>query len=393
MKKLLVILLTVCALMSVVACGDKTPPPTDSSDNSEQSNNVVLNAFENNKDLDTILLKGVLGKIQVNTDKKYVKEGNGSAKVTVVSDPYKLGAPFIHQGANLTNKGLDYSDFASINYATVEVYNAQSEDRRIALQVAYGDNVSAKEWFDLKPGWNTVRYSINRGLIPTSEGNDGNKARIVKGINVVFERPQKGDADDVFYLDNMRLYKTNIAAEETVINLKANEILSFDEKWQIGMLNFGAWMAQDILPEVAFNSSFAGRGGVLEMTAPMGFGNYAITQHYAGFEVNKELLAKVDWSAYDENAVFAFDYYTPEDCSFKNIWIEFKYSGGRYFQKGINLTPGKWQTVSFTVKELNEGTYGIKDAFSLTTEFILTYGEESDAGRVLYLDNFRMELN
>ncbi len=53
---------------------------------------------------------------------------------------------------------------------------------------------------------------------------------------------------------------------------------------------------------------------------------------------------------------------------------------------------GVWQTVSYTVSDINAQLKSTASNFASTTEIVVRWGEQTGAVRYLYLDNFRMEL-
>ena len=104
----------------------------------------------------------------------------------------------------------------------------------------------------------------------------------------------------------------------------------------------------------------------------------------------------MNWRLYDDADVLSFDVYVPEENGLNRIWFslynsqEIRY----YVSDAIMLETGKWQTLSFRVKELNGQTenanlYGFSD----TSRIVVRWGEFVGEDKVIYFDNFRMELN
>lgn len=361
-------------------CGEQPAPV-------KEQTSITLNAFDNQKDLDTLQSNGVLGRTELfNVDLAKVKEGEASAKVTVISTPYKPGEPYLYQSLNLEAKGLDYGDFSRIGYVTLEVYNEQTSAARIALCPVLPSGDGVDEWFDLAPEqWTRITYGVERGYIPLV----GEK-RAVSGIKIKFERSA---SDEVFYLDDLRLHKVTQEVEKLVMTLEENEICSFDKTWQLQKLLHQDWTDGAVRPKLSIVNDFSaeGRGGVLQVIAPK---DSAANVSWPGFIIDKSLASLVRWGAYKNTDKLCFDVFTPSDGAITSIYfimIGPELVGGTYFQKQVKLTPGKWTTVSFTVEELNAGAHE-ENCFANTGYLEITYDGDVYE-RLMYIDDIRMEVS
>lgn len=75
------------------------------------------------------------------------------------------------------------------------------------------------------------------------------------------------------------------------------------------------------------------------------------------------------------------------------IWLSLYSGSTRYFVSDtIPVRRGVWQTVSYTVSDINAQLKSTASNFASTTEIVVRWGEQTGAVRYLYLDNFRMEL-
>lgn len=391
MKKIIALLLGICTCFGLVGCNSGEP-------NADKTNKVLLNSFETREDFDTVAMYGMLGIVKMNTDETFVKEGKASAKIIVESDPFKDGSAYLRQVTDLTKKGLNYSEFNSVGYVTFDVYNAQDSDREIGVQLVYDtDNIGMQKWLTLKSGWNSLEYPVERQYIPTSRGLGGVEERIVEGINFYFRRAKSTEPNEVYYLDNLQLHKTEQAVERINKTLNPDEILSFDKKWQVGELYFGKWMALSMLPNLSIEylSDSPDRGGVLKIQQPKGYEDARNSNNYMGIQLSEKLLESIDWSIYNEDAKLCFDAYCPEENGINVIDLELHDNVGRkYYKTRFNLSPGVWKTYEVTVKELNRGLLDVENSenrFKYTRELMLLYGEEIAPERLLYIDNIRME--
>ena len=228
MKKTTAIVLSACSLFLLSACNKKTeaPVPVD-------TGIYRINDFETNAEFNLMRLFGVLGKVEKNTQSEYITTGTASAKVTVESNPYKAGAPYIEQTFELEKSGLDLRDFSDVASLSMDVYNATGAPSRVGLQLAYKSSNGTRKNFELKTGWNTVRLNVKREYIPQYTNTDNVTAPFVEGIKILFDR---GQEDSVYYIDNLQLYKTEKSYTPITMSLKENEICSFDSDWQVELL-------------------------------------------------------------------------------------------------------------------------------------------------------------
>ena len=390
MKKAIIkksVVFTVSALMlfSVVACsgGEQTPV--------EQNDKVItLNRFESHADLNSITLNGLLGRVELNAESEYVKSGEASAKVTVVSDPYKSAQPYLFQSMNIQKDGVDCTNFGTVEHVTMEVFNPQNEAKRIGFQMVFTDsyNKGVTEWFELKAsGWTTVKYTISREFIPEYKNADVTISYLVTGMNIVFDRPK---TDEVFYLDEMKAYKTDKAFTPVKMTLEKDEICSFDKLWQVQKLGFECYDGAELVPNVSYvkDNTATGKGAALRMETVPGPG----AGRWPGIVLNEEMLTLVDWSSYDDNDRFCFDAYTPAINALDMVYLNLYVNGVRYASmEGESLKRGEWITVSYTVKELNDHSPSASMDFSRVTGIKLFYLEHTGTPKIAYLDNFRME--
>ena len=65
----------------------------------------LVNGYENQLDLNSVMMYTALGQVSISTEKEYVSHGNASAKVTVMADPfygvYDNYTPRLYQAMNI----------------------------------------------------------------------------------------------------------------------------------------------------------------------------------------------------------------------------------------------------------------------------------------------------
>ena len=381
MKKAICFSLTCLLLTMGVFCGCEKKQEQPTLTNPV----VVLNDFETQTELSTTAMVGLLGKVEINQDAAYKTSGDGSAKITVIHNPYTEAlSPTLFQSVNLQKRGEDHSDFAKTSSMTVDVYNANATVEKLGVQMKYPSGNSLIEWFELVPNaWTTIRYKVPRESIPQTQ-RAGQTGNYIQGIQFLYERPT--DADRIFYMDNMCLYKTSEVVAALDKTLKKDEICSFDSWWQVASLTVsgGAYA-----PTVSWvKDKVVSNGAAIKLDAVAG--NDGVWPEIA-FE--PDYCKMIDWASYGEKDRMNIDVYLPEGQEME-IALTLYGNGIPFYTKQVQLLAGQWNTVSFTVGEvhsqLSEGAEGMK--FSMTTKITLGYrGFLGTEPRQIYFDSFRME--
>jgi hypothetical protein len=384
MKKIINLLLSACVLLSLTGCNkseEHVEPVID-------TGIYTLNDFESNAEFNLIRLNGVLGRVEKNVDEAYVKTGLASAKVTVEANPYKPGAPYIQQAFELKKAGKDFRNFSSVSMLSVDVYNATGGKARIGMQLNYEFSNGTRKNFELEEGWNTVRFNVKREYIPQSTNTDNVTAPFVEGLSIMFER---GAEDSVYYVDNIRLYSTEKSYTPITMSLKENEICSLDKEWQIELLESEG--RSELLASYMQVSDITatGSGCSMRVEAPSSTSNLG---SWPGFFLNRDMTALVPWSEYPSDAILSFDLYAPEENGMDTIWLSMYSGGTRYFvTDGLQLTPGKWITYSFSVKDMNMQMSSSRHNVGTTTGLVIRWEEKAGPTKIFYIDNFRMEFS
>lgn len=385
MKKILTLILSAILLLSVTACSKKKEEPIVTSDKV-----VTLNNFDNQVDLNTLTLNGVLGKAELNDQVSYLISGEGSLKVTVIANPYKSSQPYLYQAMQINKAGIDCTDFSNVEHVTLQVYNTQTTTEKIGMQMVYTDtyNKGITEWFELKPqAWTNVKYTISREFIPETKTVDGSMKYLVTGMNIIFNRPTK---DEVFYLDEMKVYKTDKGFTPVKMTLEKDEICSFDKLWQVQKLGFECYDGAELVPSVSYvkDNTATGVGAACRMETVPGPG----AGRWPGIVFNEEMLKLIDWSSYKDDDKLCFDAYTPSINGLDMIYLNLYVNGVRYASMdGASLKRGEWTTISYTVKQMNGYSPSPSMTFAGVTGIKLFYLEHSGTPKIVYLDNFRME--
>lgn len=381
MKKIFAILLSACMLIpTFVFSGCKN-------NESEEKGYAMLNDFESNDEFDLLRLFGVLGKVEKNTKSEYITSGKTSAKITIDATPYKKQAPYMEQAFDLVKKGEDYRNFNNVSAISFDVYNTSKSTISMGLQLTYEESNGMKQSYLLPHGWTTVSFTVKREYIPQTTDTDGITAPWVENLRIAVDRTEQ---DCVLYMDNMRIYKAQKAQTEVRRHLIDNEICSFDREWQTAMVTPSAEKAT-LLPSFmpSYEVTSTGKGASLRIeTSASEFEGGS----YPGVELGEDILQTINWKNFPENAVLCFDMYSPEENGVDIVWLSAYTDTMRYYVSDeIALIPGKWQTFSVSVKEMNKQLNHKDYNFEKTTSLVFRWAEHTNPSRVVYFDNVRME--
>lgn len=390
-KKLCAIALTACTAFSLVACGAVEDLGIfDDGNKAGLLEQVVVNDFEKPSDFSPLRVNGI---IRVNREKgENAFGGDGCAKILLKKEDQTNVPPVVWQPFNLQYKD-DYSDWSYVTKLGFSIYNAQDETLKIDTELEFDGGSKIPQQYTLQPKqWTEIIYENYREYMPTT---------ICKGIWFTFGG--SSERDTVFYIDDITLYKTQKGYNKVTLELDEHEICSFDKIYQtkfISPVTGGTTKAS--LNGVTSASAFSKDGGTsLKIEAPAGTEDFSTSSIWPGVMLYSPMVQMVNWKDYDANDKFCFDYYSPEENGIDYIWFCGYNSLSLWTIKfdQIKLQKGKWVTLSFTVEELVASRSGgeafekIRESnFDDLSQIGIKWGEFVGQNRVMYLDNFRMEI-
>ena len=410
--KTLVVFLSLTTLFCSAGCKEKE----DENQNLATSPKVVLNSYENAKDMNTIWLANSFGKMERSKDEGFATDGKYSAKCTIFQEPW-LGAdamPYLYQAATVEYKNADYTNFSNVSMLTMDVSNTDEGTQKIGIQIIYRFNINhgrgqyepigdTINWIDLQSGYNLVNLNIIKDTIPEVELEDGTVINQVKGINIYFERPK--DEDKIFYIDNICLHKTEKPVQGEPRQLKENEICSFDQSWQYKLLTPNAGEAgEDYKPIITWQNDIVSpkaNGGAAVKVSFEHIKAWPTTssRYFVGLIMGSDLLNYVDFSKYEGQDKFCFDLYVPEQNGIVMMNFSLARNNIYYFTRQLcegasGALPLKrgWNHYEFTIDEINSGEkVSSKVCFATTNKMTFTIWTTDTPNGVFYLDNMRIE--
>ena len=381
--KFLAIVAAVCICLGATACNRNSVPTVD-------ENILLVNGYDSQYDLDSLVFMGYLGRGELNRDAAYIRDGEGSLKITVTPHPLYAGRGYVYQALDRSEQGgADMSDLAYVDCASFYLYNANEGTRRVGVKRVYafnekeGNTESSMTYFELQPGWNRIVYDTERVNIAAAD--DGSRRAIA--LEFFFDR---GETDETYYLDRLILHRTSTRPQDVVKSEWANEICSFDAKWQVEQLVPAAWAGQSYKPELSFNTdpkfTSTGRGGSLHAFYP---GDKE--GGYLAFQFPQTYLDGFPFAQYGNKAKLCFDVYSPPEDGANRIYLVLATPNVEYYNMGHSVRAGEWTTIELSVEEIMNNRRNTTAGFADTTRIMITlYSSKED--RTLYFDNFRMEV-
>lgn len=243
MKKIFTFMLAALILVSVFGM---TACQNDGAAVESTGNSLVkeLNDFEYfDRDVQIIRMCNEFGRLDSNTDKKYVKSGEKSLKITPLGSRVHTANPYIVLPTSSTRfPELNVGDFTELDKISMWFYNAEESVVNVGIGFAKGvpsmtdrrDVIrkTAVDYFALANGWNYIEYEFRPDLL-VMQGLD---ITAVSGIVFEFEYVVSHDLADSpeVYLDDVKLHYAE-TAKSTVYSKKAKTGVNAEGKqyWSI----------------------------------------------------------------------------------------------------------------------------------------------------------------
>lgn len=343
----------------------------------------VLNGFNSYNEIKAKYFGNHFGKAEVNTDKNYISEGNGSLHVLIQGDyASKNSYPFVRY--DLQSEAFGNSDFSNYSNITLDVYNATDKDLLfnfwfVALIDSVGLDTPIKSYQIKANQWNTLNYDLSDGSIKKKFGN-------LKSISeLVIQFPNYKQSEDEqcnsIYIDNFCGVKGD--CHEYNPNRADNEILFFESSGDCNL----------------FESNLYFRKGYYNPRITQNFNKKYISQGSASMRIDFDVVE------YSEDLIGA-DYYSP--------YVKFNVNDIAKLNKSItgialDVFNGNYSAERFTIQYVIEGRtyskeYGIGGNEKLTVninhELIAKISEisfvhipvknyDNSYLKTFYLDNIR----
>ncbi len=388
-RSILCLLLATITTFSFVGCGsDLTPEQKEQAERVQKIKEsigtltpMLVNDFEIPKDF-YVLQAGDASGVYVGKDVAH--SGKQSAKIWMHEEdaPWSGNASFTLPLK--TGWRGDLSDISLVKSVSFWVYNAQDEARKVNCNMNLPGGASAR-FSETVPSkvWTQVVYDLKREQIPNPRCE-----------SIAFSFEGKQGYESKFYLDDIEFFKSTKGVQKQPTVLEQDEVLSFDNSSQVRNVACDGGGGGSALVATVEQSSVTanGRGSSMLITAPGGTEHYSTSHHWP--TVNLYNISYTPWSTYDLNDELCFDYYSPTEGGFKELWLHIYSSGVRIVNKVVPVKRGKWTTFSMTVKDICGGREK-ESSFDNINQLAFCWGELNAPGQSfqIYIDNIRLKVN
>ncbi len=287
MKKIISILLVLLTLLSFTSC--KKPSENTS------SNRVLLSTFSSLEELRSFKCYSYLNKLELNTDKNYVTDGETSAKVYIDGENGGVPEISIFTDTKWTNK----KDFSDVQALSVEIYNTSNVVRKMkfSFMTRYSGATRAEyvgNEFELQPGYNKIILNLDREV-----ASQACYITKVEYIKFTFENGHENPY--VLYIDNLQAHITKEALPVVTKEYQENELLFFDDKVDRYYITPSLEMALATHAQgisINRNKKFVRTGtGSLKIT-PAVDTSIGSNQHSPGIQLTGDPVTRLDFSEY-----------------------------------------------------------------------------------------------
>ncbi len=336
-KRIIGLLLTAAMLLPVAACNnDRTNDGTDGFVFEK-----LICGFESYDEMYDVHSSGTF-RLDFNSDKQYVTEGNGSVFLSVDE---RDGASVTEAGFGVklySNDGeKNYRDFSHVTTVTFDVFNASADAVAIntsLMQKKIGYMYSNIQTQSVEAGQKaTVSYTVNPYEIYYSLGIDE-----PTHFNVTVR-----GVDPKVYFDNMVLHYKEEGFTAPAVSIDGNKILDFEKSYH----SFVTYTTGSLLKaEVRSDASVASEGSRYIRVYRNGMADGTVLYAGGKFGISAKYLSNYNFADPNKiNSYIAFDYKATWSSSQK-LWTVLRLvatSSGAYLNsRGTHLIADKnWHTI------------------------------------------------
>lgn len=385
---------------------------------------TLMNGFEMfDRDVQLVRMFNEFGRIEQNSDAKYVRSGEKSLKLKPLGSRISTANPFVLLPTFSTRfKEIAFGDFSKVDAVSFWFYNAEETDVNVGIGFGKGAirmnpdnrrdmiNKTNVEYFTLASGWNYVEYNVE----PSYLALQGLDIEEVYGIVLEFDYVTSHDMADspTVYLDDVCLtYVETAKSTAFTMDVKTGKTAEGNTYWSLGdfedpleayyyQYNYGFPAPASAHPVI--RTVFAGDYGIM---AKSGSQALLIQKKHGGTSygwpvlriheaVVQAVFTKIgdDIKNNPQNYAFKFDLYNASD--YTGGW-SVEYANANTYSS-CSVQPEQWGTYSYSFERVNAAKKADAAAFTEAVGYIefrwSRYNTEADlSDRPFLLDNVRIE--
>lgn len=362
------------------------------------------------------------GKVSLNKDVDFVKQGEGSCKLQPLGEPETTKNPtVIFSTISLpdSEREFNYMDFSKYEKVSAWVYNDEDHEVNMGISlltsaVSYdrltGDygSTTITDNFILKPKqWNKVVYQINHAYLELFVD-----IHYIYGVCFSFENAGTRylSETDTIYVDDLKLEKLSKPYQTTQAHIFECEgstedkiiLADFEQYAQMYYAHCAVYRWQERRPDIdVYNPMLGDYGTVLRLTTR--YCPYNVNRSNA-IRISGEIFRGLDLAAMADSTDYVyyikFDVYNESNSDIS--------VSGNFIHKSSEKTCKTWTSVTVSPKTWGTYSYQLSKAKTSTTDKlgnVTTYRYADDPGdisigwgqyeegprRVFYVDNIRLE--
>lgn len=358
MKKRLAVMLTLVLAFGVCAgCNKKNVDPPAAGAVMQE----FVNDFETMKERDTIRPEGI-GRCEWETDAQYVKSGDKSLKVII--DPFPEiggGGGALYQAMRQIKNDRILDNFEDVRKLDMWVYSTSEVARPFKWNLMCTNGTVLTKLFTLEKGWNYLEYDVNRVYVPEFTTVEGETYRSVLNMRYVFDAT---DVEEVYYLDAVRIMRTEKPIVPIDIALETGEVASFDYDWQVDLAVTTGLYVDHMSGRLSRVRE--GDRSFCRVECPA---NNAGRGDWGAWCINDTQVGLVPWGEYRAASKLIFDYRIPEAAGIREFDLILRYfvpptEGGKInwfsypimYQRPVMKTAAacdEWHTVEIPLGDID----------------------------------------
>ncbi len=386
---LIIVLLAVLIAAGVFAALKVLNKSEETVAEEKDSKIVQLLSFDSYEEITgtKIRLENEFGNIDVNRDKKFITEGEGSMAVFPQGD-YNRPTWNPYMMLDCRDTTMATSDFTEFQKVTMDVYNSSEEEKQIAVYFTIGNYSETfmdtpTVIYTLAPGeWTECVYDIEKDIV-SSYFNLAN----VRYMKIVFpdHKEAKDDVIDALYFDNLRATKYDVLPEVSPLDYDFYEGVSFEDIAE-----------QYLLTGETANENKMGLNRVPYSEAGIepleGFGEYVMVTDVTG-QIWPSFFARYG-KEIPKDTMLTFWAYVEVEQDESDSYYVYSYTNGHGTDRVANTAAADYKFNQWVeVKVLLNGKSDVSYITFNFDDFTTSAGDYrfGDKEAKIYMDNFKLE--
>ena len=356
--------------------------------------NETISSFETLEEYYTFRFGNRFGKVDVNTDKTYVTNGDASMKMEVWGQVHKKGVEGPIMKVALSPNGT--VDISRLKSFTFDLFNQTGKTSAVEVAIQIDGTVSEYQKITLANGKNSITAKFD--TVGLAVGFDLTKAEYLV-FRFAIAPSYEEATEQIYYLDNLQMNMSLVAPDPLEIILDEGEFCSFDKPYQKYVVTVGGvGPTTGCQPLLSINKDAEyckdAKGKSLRVELPTGIA--PLNDGWPYWTFIEALKDEIDWTQLcNSGKKLVFDVYnTGSNFRFGfEVWSSSKKAKG--WSIGFDVVPG-WSKIEIDLSCLNDNQTDAEGEYPepLTeniSEMVFSYSKFSGEAKVFYFDNFRFE--